>query len=160
MLNFASVRVDTPAVGKGPKSKSTSVVLFGRIALESEVRRVQHKQATKQSIDSKDLKVLKTYRYALTALEATQVDVWQQQAIQGALILYKRIQDKAESLDPITDTTLVLASASSSSSSLVLKSPLLMKTALKPKGGLAKGCSLDTKKELMKFFGRKNAAGH
>jgi hypothetical protein len=148
-------------VGKGPKSKSTSVVLFGRIALESEVRRVQHKQATKQSIDSKDLKVLKTYRYALTALEATQVDVWQQQAIQGALILYKRIQDKAESLDPITDTTLVLAtSASSSSMSVVLKSPLLMKTALKPKLGVAKGCSVDTKKELMKFFGRKNAVGH
>jgi hypothetical protein len=158
MLNFASVRVDTPAAGKGPNSKSTSVILFGRTALESEIRRLQHKAATNQAIDSKDVKVLKTYRYALTTPEAQQVDLWQQQAIQGALIMYKRIQDKAESLELPSDTTLVLASSASSSSNKLLKSPLLMKTGLKPKTPSAKGCSSDTKKELMKFFARKNTA--
>jgi hypothetical protein len=159
MLNISSVRVDTPAAGKGPKSKSSTVVLFGRIPLDSEIRRLQHKAATKQAIDSKDVKLLKTYRYALTTPEAQQVDVWQQQAIQGALIMYKRIQDKAESLEHPSDTTIVLASSrSSSSSALVLKSPLLMKTGLKPKIPSAKGCTSDTTKELVIFFARKNTA--
>jgi hypothetical protein len=160
MLNFAAVRVESSTDGLKKKPKPNNVVLYGRAALEYELKRVQQKATDGCSIDSKDIKLLKTFRWSLAAPQVEQLDRWQADAIHSALVMYKRIQDKKEELSPAAASSLVLATtssaSSSSSSALVLKTKHLP-SLIKPKKTAAE-LGGDSKKELLKFFNRKSAA--
>jgi hypothetical protein len=159
ILNFAAVRLDNASQAQMKKTKSKEVVLYGREALDHDMNRLDIKYTKGGTVDSKDLKLLKTFRWSLTPPQIKQFDQWQSDAIYSALVMYKRIQDKKESDDCKDDAGSALAKGSSSSSAIVPKTKLPPPPpVLKKKDRPQKELAVETKNELMKFFGKKHAS--
>ena len=111
------------------------------------------------TVDSRDLKLLKTFRWSLAPQQVKQFDKWQSDAICSALVMYKRTQDKKESDDTKVVACSASAKSSASSSSIVLKPKLPpLSLAYNKKDGPNRELALETKNELMKVFGKKRNA--
>ncbi len=141
------------------KVKAKESVLYGREALGHDMIRIDSRHSKGGAMGSRDLKLLKTFRWSLPPPQLKQFDKWQSEATYSALVMYKRIQDKKEGDDCKDDASSALATGSASSSAIVpVKTKLPQPPALKKKDGPTKELAVDAENELMKFFGKKNAS--